>query len=39
MVYGRLDDKRMAQAREIGLDLDPIALQDLFVHLTSGESR
>jgi ABC-2 type transport system ATP-binding protein len=39
MVYGRLDDKRLAQAREVGLDLGPVALQDLFVHLTSGESR
>jgi ABC-2 type transport system ATP-binding protein len=36
MVYGPLDEKRRAQAREVGLDLDPIALQDLFVHLTSG---
>lgn len=39
MVYGRLDEKRRAQAREVGLELDPIALQDLFVHLTSGELR
>jgi ABC-2 type transport system ATP-binding protein len=39
MVYGPLDDKRRAQAREVGLDLDPIALQDLFVHLTSGSAR
>jgi len=39
MVYGQLDEKRRAQAREVGLDLDPIALQDLFVHLTSGGAR
>ena len=39
MVYGPLDEKRRAQAREVGLDLDPLALQDLFVHLTSGGSR
>ncbi|MGB3444584.1 MAG: ABC transporter ATP-binding protein [Actinophytocola sp.] len=39
MVYGRLDDRRRAQAREIGVDLEPIALQDLFVHLTSGGAR
>ena len=38
-VYGPLDDRRRAQAREVGLNLDPIALQDLFVHLTSGGSR
>ncbi|HEX6353763.1 ABC transporter ATP-binding protein [Actinophytocola sp.] len=39
MVYGPLDDKRRAQAKQVGLDLGPIALQDLFVHLTSGGSR
>jgi ABC-2 type transport system ATP-binding protein len=39
MVYGPLDEKRRAQAREVGLDLDPIALQELFVHLTSGGAR
>jgi ABC-2 type transport system ATP-binding protein len=39
MVYGPLDDRRRAQAREVGLDLGPIALQDLFVHLTSGGTR
>jgi len=38
-VYGPLDDRRQAQARQVGLDLGPIALQDLFVHLTSGGSR
>lgn len=38
-VYGPLDDRRRAQAREVGLELDPIALQDLFVHLTSGSTR
>ncbi len=38
-VYGPLDDGRQAQARQVGLDLGPIALQDLFVHLTSGGSR
>ncbi len=36
MVYGPLDERRLAQARQVGLDLGPIALQDLFVHLTSG---
>lgn len=38
-VYGPLDEKRRARAREVGLDLDPVALQDLFVHLTSGGFR
>jgi ABC-2 type transport system ATP-binding protein len=38
-VYGPLDPKRLAQAREVGLDLGPVALQDLFVHLTSGSAR
>lgn len=33
-VYGDLDDARRATARAAGLDLGPISLQDLFVHLT-----
>jgi ABC-2 type transport system ATP-binding protein len=41
MVYGGLDDSHRRQARDAGLDLGPIALQELFVHLTrpSGGSR
>ncbi|MBB2914522.1 ABC-2 type transport system ATP-binding protein [Streptosporangium becharense] len=38
MVYGDLDDARRRKAAESGLELGPIAMQDLFVHLT-GESR
>ncbi|WP_086668671.1 ABC transporter ATP-binding protein [Lentzea kentuckyensis] len=34
MVYGALDDSRLVRARQLGLELGPIALQDLFVHLT-----
>jgi ABC-2 type transport system ATP-binding protein len=34
MVYGELDAERRAQAHAAGLDLGPLALQDLFVHLT-----
>ena len=34
MVYGELDEDRRAEARAAGLDLGPLALQDLFVHLT-----
>ncbi|MET9629874.1 ABC transporter ATP-binding protein [Lentzea sp. NPDC006480] len=34
MVYGALDDSRLIRARQLGLELGPIALQDLFVHLT-----
>ncbi|MDH2427655.1 ABC transporter ATP-binding protein [Sphaerisporangium sp. TRM90804] len=36
MVYGHLDDVRRKRAVESGLDLGPIAMQDLFVHLTGG---
>jgi ABC-2 type transport system ATP-binding protein len=41
MVYGALDDDRRAQAKAAGLDLGPLALQDLFVHLTepTGDRR
>jgi ABC-2 type transport system ATP-binding protein len=33
-VYGGLDEHHRREARDAGLDLDPIALQDLFIHLT-----
>jgi ABC-2 type transport system ATP-binding protein len=33
-VYGGLDEAHRRQARDAGLDLGPVALQDLFVHLT-----
>jgi ABC-2 type transport system ATP-binding protein len=35
MVYGELNDEQRRAARQAGLDLDPIDLQDLFVHLTT----
>lgn len=35
MLYGAVDDTRLQQARADGLELEPIALQDLFVHLTT----
>jgi ABC-2 type transport system ATP-binding protein len=38
MVYGDLDDAQRRKATEAGLELGPIAMQDLFIHLT-GESR
>lgn len=34
-VYGGLDDAAVADARRRGLDLAPVDLQDLFVHLTA----
>jgi ABC-2 type transport system ATP-binding protein len=33
-VYGGLDEDHRQAARDAGLDLDPINLQDLFIHLT-----
>lgn len=40
-VYGGLDDRHQAAAEAAGIELGPVALQDLFVHLTepSGGSR
>ncbi|RJL27098.1 ATP-binding cassette domain-containing protein [Bailinhaonella thermotolerans] len=38
-VYGELDEARRRKAAEAGLELGPISLQDLFVHLTGGTSR
>ena len=34
MVYGGLENGRLEQARAAGLEVGPMALQDLFVHLT-----
>lgn len=36
-VYGPIDDEQRAAARAGGVDLTPVALQDLFVYLTRGE--
>lgn len=38
-VYGPLGDERRAQAAAAGLELGPVALQDLFVHLTADGHR
>ncbi|GAA4675321.1 ATP-binding cassette domain-containing protein [Phytohabitans rumicis] len=34
-IYGQLDDDQRGKARAAGLDLGPVSLQDLFVHLTA----
>jgi ABC-2 type transport system ATP-binding protein len=34
-----LDDDALRQARSLGLDLGPVPLQDLFVHLTQSRER
>lgn len=34
MIYGVLDDDRLASARQEGLDIGPVSLQELFIHLT-----
>lgn len=36
MVYGDLDESRRTKAVEAGLELGPIDMQDLFIHLTGG---
>lgn len=35
-VFGDLDDERRSLAGRYGLQLGPVALQDLFIHLTGG---
>lgn len=35
MVYGELDDAQRRKAADAGLELGPIAMQDLFIHLTA----
>ena len=34
MVYGELDDAKRQEARALGLEIGPVSLQDLFIHLT-----
>ncbi|MFG1926929.1 ATP-binding cassette domain-containing protein [Cryptosporangium sp. NPDC048952] len=36
MIYGDFDDERRRAARTAGLELGPVAVQDLFIHLTGG---
>jgi ABC-2 type transport system ATP-binding protein len=38
-VYGKLDETQVRAAKLAGLELGPVALQDLFVHLTRTESE
>jgi ABC-2 type transport system ATP-binding protein len=37
VVVGRLDERRRADAAAAGVDIGPLPLQDLFVHLTSAK--
>lgn len=38
-VYGELDETQVRAAKLAGLELGPVALQDLFVHLTRTEAK
>ncbi len=38
-VLGDLDDALLAKARSAGLEIGPVGLQDLFVHLTGSDAR
>ncbi|EFU42405.1 ABC transporter related protein [Paenibacillus vortex V453] len=37
MIYGELSEESLITARRAGLELGPISLQDLFIHLTGEE--
>ena len=37
MVYGQLSDEMRREAKLMGLEIGPISLQDLFIHLTGEE--
>lgn len=37
MVYGELNDRDRKAAQQKGLEVGPISLQDLFIHLTEGD--
>ena len=38
MIYGKLSDDEIIEAQELGLEIGPVALQDLFIHLTGGKN-
>jgi len=38
-ILGRVDDDAVGAARAAGLELGPVPLQDLFVHLTAGKEQ
>ncbi|MGF2617574.1 ABC transporter ATP-binding protein [Rossellomorea vietnamensis] len=37
MVYGDISEEKRQEARRIGLEVGPVSLQDLFIHLTGEE--
>ncbi|MBM7553779.1 ABC transporter ATP-binding protein [Thalassobacillus pellis] len=37
MVYGKISDEKLRGARQAGLEIGAVSLQDLFIHLTSKE--
>lgn len=37
VVYGELTEEKRREASQRGLEVGPVSLQDLFIHLTSGE--
>ena len=37
MVYGQLNPTRKKEAEELGLEIGPVSLQELFIHLTDDE--
>jgi ABC-2 type transport system ATP-binding protein len=39
MVYGALGDEQRRQAKAEGLELGPVGVQDLFIHLTAGAEK
>ncbi|MFA9557685.1 ATP-binding cassette domain-containing protein [Evansella sp. AB-rgal1] len=39
MVYGELSDETQLEAAKLGLDVGPVSLQELFIHLTGEEDK
>jgi len=35
MVFGELSEEKRREAQRLGLEIGPVSLQDLFIHLTS----
>lgn len=37
MVYGEMSEEKRLEAVQLGLDVGPVSLQELFIHLTGEE--
>lgn len=39
MLYGELSEEKQMEVGSLGLDIGPVSLQELFIHLTGEEEK